>query len=264
VSDVKHFLLLSAALVGLIGASVPSQADEAPRNIFMDPHSGEIIVMPGLEDVTAIVDATTGMAFADVHVVQTLVGNTVTQEGGSMTVGFDGSGNALAGVLSVNQEAGNMNQQANVRSLAVALAGGGLGVVKVDINTLQVMQDNTLLLRNTGPREVSITNSFNNGTGIVGINQAAGNMNQQLTVVAVGIGLQVGPDVVQIGDSQLGQIGSETDNSITEEGVQGPRHNELSNSFNEFSGIAQISQTTGDMNRTTQVIGVSVTTVGAP
>lgn len=258
----KHLLLLSAALVGLIGTSDPSRAEDL-TTIFMDPHSGELLVMPGVDGVTAIVQATAGMAFADVHAVQSLVGNSVTQEGGTMSVGFDGSGNQLAGVLSVNQEAGNMNQQANIRSIAVAVAGGGLGVVMLDISTSQELRNNTLLLRNTGARDVSITNSFNDGTGIVGINQAAGNMNQQLTVVAIGIGLQVGPDAVHIGDAQLGQIGTEADNSLTEEGTQGPRQNELSNSFNGFSGIAQISQTTGDMNRTTQVIGVSVTTVGA-
>ena len=88
-------------------------------------------------------------------------------------------------------------------------------------------------------------------------------MNQQLGVVVIGIGVNVGPDAIQLGDAQLGQIGTDADNSLTEEGVQGPRHNTLSDSFNDFSGIAQINQTTGDMNRITQVVGVSITTMGA-
>ena len=137
-------------------------------------------------------------------------------------------------------------------------AEGGLGAITLDVNTSQTLVGNSLVLRNTGPRDVSIVDSFNGSSGIVGINQSAGNLNQQLGVVVVGIGLDAGPDTVQLGDAQLRQIGTSGDNTLTEEGVQGPRTNTLSNSFNDFHGIAQISQTTGDMNRVTQSIGVSI------
>ncbi|MGH6751359.1 MAG: hypothetical protein ACREDP_04255, partial [Bradyrhizobium sp.] len=110
----------------------------------------------------------------------------------------------------------------------------------------------------------TIDNSFNNGSGIVGINQTTGNLNQQLTIVAIGIGLNVGPDAIQVGDAQLGQIGTEADNHRTDDGTLDAGHNTLSNSFNDFSGIAQISQVTGDMNRVTQAVAVSVTTPVAP
>jgi hypothetical protein len=38
----------------------------------------------------------------------------------------------------------------------------------------------------------------------------------------------------------------------------------LADSFNGFTGIAQVSQVTGDLNRVTQVIGVSLTSMGTP
>jgi len=264
---VKHSLLVVAGLLGLIAAPVLARADDLPPDlpltIFMEPESGLLVTMPGADGVAAIVDATAGIGQATVEAVQSIVGSTITVEGGASSVDFADSGNGLTGILSINQEAGNMNQQANIRSIVIVDAGGGLGDLSLDVNTSQELTGNSLLLRNTGPREVSITNSFNNGTGIVGINQSAGNMNQQLGVVVVGIGVNVGPDAIQLGDAQLGQIGTDADNSLTEEGVQGPRHNTLSDSFNDFSGIAQINQTTGDMNRITQVVGVSITTMGA-
>jgi hypothetical protein len=237
---------------------------EPPGTLFMSPGAGLLVTMPGIDGVTAIVDANAGVAEVNIEAVQSLVGNTVTQQGGDLSVDFTDSGNFLRGVLSVNQEAGNMNQQANIRALTVVDAGGGLGMIDIDINTSQELRGNTLTLIDPGPSNVTIENSFNNGTGVVGINQAAGNLNQQLTVVAIGIGLNVGPDTIQLGDAALGQIGTDQDNSKTLQGPEGTGQNTLADSFNNFTGIAQVSQVTGDMNRVTQVIGVSVTSMGAP
>lgn len=259
----KRSLLISVGVMSLVGAAEIAQAGDDPVDFFMEPESGMMVTIPGLDGVAAIVSAT-GIGEATVEASQSIVGNTIIQEGGDLAVDFAGSGNSLRGVLSINQEAGNMNQQANIRTLVMVDAGGGSAVLHIDVNTSQELRGNSLTLRDTGPSSVAITDSFNGGTGIVGINQTAGNMNQQLSVVAVAIGSNVGPGAIHLGDAQLGQIGGGADNTLEEEGVQGPRTNTLSNSFNDFSGIAQINQTTGDMNRVTQVVGVSITTPAAP
>lgn len=259
----REILLFGISL--LVGfAAAGGAAADPPTTLFMSPDAGLLVTMPGVDGVTAIVDATAGDAEVNVDAVQSLVGNTVTQEGGSMSVDFTGSGNFLRGVLSINQEAGNMNQQANIRAITVVDAGGGLGMVNLDVNTVQELRGNTLTLIDPGPSDVTIQSSFNNGSGIVGINQTAGNLNQQLNVVAIGIGLNVGPDAIQMGDAQLGQIGTDADNSKTLQGPEGTGQNQLADSFNDFTGIAQVSQVTGDMNWVTQVIGVSITTMAAP
>jgi hypothetical protein len=245
-------------------ASAVSRADDEPVTFFMEPEAGTLITLPGLDGAAAIVSATVGVGEATVEATQSLIGNSVIVEGGEAAIDFADSGNGLTGILSINQEAGNMNQQANIRTLVMVDAGGGPAVLHIDINTSQELRGNSLTLRDTGPRSVAITDSFNGSTGIVGINQSAGNLNQQLSVVAVAIGSNVGPAAIHLGDAQLGQIGGVADNTLEEEGVQGPRTNTLSNSFNDFSGIAQISQTTGDMNRVTQAVGISITTPAAP
>jgi len=261
---VKYSLVVIVGFLEFIAAAGLVRADDAPVTIFMEPESGLLVTMPGLDEVTAIVDASAGIGSATIEATQSLVGNVLVVEGGESSVDFANSGNSLTGVLSINQEAGNMNQQANIRSIVIVDAGGGLAALSLDVNTTQELVGNDLTLRDTGPRSVSITDSFNGGTGIVGINQSAGNLNQQLTAVVVGIGINAGPDTIQLGDAQLGQIGTDADNTLKEEGVQGPRTNTLSNSFNDFHGIAQISQTTGDMNRVSQSVGFSITTPGAP
>jgi hypothetical protein len=232
--------------------------------MISSPDAGLLLTMLGVDGVSALANTPIGDAEVNVDATQSLVGAVVTQQGGDLAVDFIDSGNFLRGVLSVNQEAGNMNQQANIRAIAMADAAAGVGMVTIDVNTVQELRGNTLTLIDPGPSEATIQNSFNNGTGVVGINQAAGNLNQQLTVVAIGIGLNVGPDAIQMGDAQLGDIGTDQDNSKTLQGPESTGQNTLADSFNDFTGIAQISQVTGDLNRVTQVIGISVTTMGAP
>jgi hypothetical protein len=236
-------------------------ADDPAAIVVMSPEAGVLVTTdgePSSDERGAVAAA------VDIEAVQSLMGNSILDQGGNRSVDFIGSGNSLAGVLSINQEAGNMNQQANIRSIAIVMGDGGGGDVQLDINTIQELRDNRLTVRLPGATSVTIDGSFNNGSGIVGINQTTGNLNQQLSVVAVGIGLNVGPDAIQVGDAQLGQIGTEADNRRSDDGTLDTGHNSLTNSFNDFSGIAQVSQVTGDMNRVTQVGGVSVTRTGAP
>jgi hypothetical protein len=255
------FASILLAATGWTGAAL---AVDPPNTLIMSPDAGLLLTMLGVDGVSAIANTPIGDAEVNVDAVQSLVGAVVTQQGGDLSVDFIDSGNFLRGVLSVNQEAGNMNQQANIRAIAMADAAAGVGLVTIDVNTVQELRGNTLTLIDPGPSEVTIQNSFNNGSGVVGINQTAGNLNQQLNVVAIGIGLNVGPDAIQMGDAQLGQIGTDQDNSKTLQGPESTGQNTLADSFNDFTGIAQISQVTGDLNRVTQVIGVSVTTMGAP
>ncbi|MGH6940586.1 hypothetical protein [Hypericibacter sp.] len=240
-------------------------AADPVATIFMSPEAGVLVTLPaGTDGVVTLTDDNAAIAAVNIDAVQSLVGNSIIDQGGNRSVDFIGSGNFLTGVLSVNQEAGNMNNQANIRSIAIAMADGGLGDVQINVNASQELRNNSLQVLNAGNTSVTIDNSFNNGSGIVGINQTTGNLNQQLTIVAIGIGLNVGPDAIQVGDAQLGQIGTEADNHRTDDGTLDAGHNTLSNSFNDFSGIAQISQVTGDMNRVTQAVAVSVTTPVAP
>jgi hypothetical protein len=266
VTHVKHSIL-ATGLLALAAASAvvtgPAKAGEDDSGLFLSPFSGLLVAVPGIDAAHAIVTAT-ALGESNVEASQSLVGNTLYQEGGAASVDFTDSGNEWIGVLSINQEAGNMNQQANLRSIVIVDASGGPAVLHVDVNTSQELKNNHVTLMDAGPRSVAIDGSFNGASGIVGINQAAGNLNQQLGVIVVGVGLGADAGAIQLGDAQLEQIGTPADNTLEEEGTKGPRTNTLSNSFNDFSGIAQISQTTGDMNRVTQVIGVTITTPGAP
>ena len=91
-----------------------------------------------------------------------------------------GSVNNNSGIVGVNQNAGNMNNQTNAVALAVgigsqvALAESVLGQVNTG-NTVQEVE--TLKVDR-------IADSINTNTGIVGVNQSSGNMNNQASAIS--------------------------------------------------------------------------------
>lgn len=99
----------------------------------------------------------------------------------NLTATIADSINANAGVVGVNQNAGNMNNQANLVAMSVglgshfALSESALGQVNVANHVVEAQ---------TVKFDV-ITGSANGNTGVVGVNQSVGNMNNQASAVSV-------------------------------------------------------------------------------
>jgi hypothetical protein len=99
------------------------------------------------------------------------------------------SGNT--GVLGFNQSPGNMNNQVNLVSLAVALTDSGVALSEADLgqfNLFNVVEESDSIGDPGGVginKSASILASLNNNTGIVGLNQSAGNMANQANVVSM-------------------------------------------------------------------------------
>jgi hypothetical protein len=98
-----------------------------------------------------------------------------------ITATLEGSVNTNTGVMMVNQNAGNNNQQHNALAAAIgenaftALADAGLHQVNSGNHSYDV---NTV-------KEDLISNSVDHNIGIVAVNQSVGNNNNQATVVNV-------------------------------------------------------------------------------
>jgi hypothetical protein len=95
---------------------------------------------------------------------------------------IQGSINYNQGVIGVNQSVGNMNNQLN----NVAIAGGldGVPVALSEADLGQINGANYVFEVSTVKTD-TILNSINNNHGVVGVNQAGGNMNNQANVVAI-------------------------------------------------------------------------------
>jgi hypothetical protein len=101
-----------------------------------------------------------------------------------------GSINDNVGIINVNQNAGNMNNQANSEALAVAvnLAGFALSEAALgQVNTNAGSSENGhspfgTVYEYGVEKNASMTDSLNGNVGVGGVNQAAGNMANQANI----------------------------------------------------------------------------------
>jgi len=102
---------------------------------------------------------------------------------------ISGSINGNVGIVNVNQNAGNMNNQANSEALAVAINLAGVALSEAALGQLNTHAENS----NGFPpvfefgveKSASLTGSLNGNVGVGGVNQAAGNMANQANVFSM-------------------------------------------------------------------------------
>jgi hypothetical protein len=226
----------------ILGASVAYAADGVDITLTVS----------GIEGVEAISSAVSGAALVN----QTLIGNYFEERDVISTSIMQGTFVDGRGILSINQASGNINNQANVRVLAFTDGEGVLYDLSLATSARSIK--NTVISYG-GEYENRISNRFGGAVGIVGVNQSAGSLNQQVNVVVLGIGVALGPEVVALGDADLG--GTIADNSVSS---GGNRSDIITDSFTGFRGIAQVNQSSGDLNIVTNSVGFSFTRINVP
>ncbi len=166
---------------------------------------------------------------------------------------------AAHGLMSINQEVGSLNNQANVRAVTLGTAADQTQLQEIVVETRLV--DNRITVTDIA-RDNTVMNSFDNATGLVGVNQSAGNLNQQANVLALGIAddpRTLSPLNTIALDEQV------ANNSLTTvrqaDGLQRPRGDFVTDSFTNFRGIAQIGQASGDGNIARNALAMSVNVV---
>jgi len=196
-----------------------------------------------------------GVAAAALVANQGLVGNRVEERDATHRSVMDSSFQRNAGIVSVNQESGNVNSQANVRVLV--FAEGGSMFHQLSLDAAAVRTDNSLISTG-GDRETRLTNSFGGTVGIIGVNQSSGNLNQQANFLVLGIGVTLGPETIALSDATLGAVSA--GNTLTQ-GPTGTRSDIILDSFAGFRGIGQVNQSSGDLNVVRNSLGLSLSIV---
>ncbi len=155
------------------------------------------------------------------------------------------SGKDYRGNFSINQAAGNQQQQANNR--AVTLGGQA---TTVNIQRLDGQVDPSL-----NAKAAIQGASFTNGNGMLGVNQAAGANNQ--TVNAVRISVNPGPQ--SIDDSVLLQ---QNTTQLTDSGLTPTTGSRLvvtsDQAFTGSRGVIQVNQSAGVGNRMANTLGITI------
>ncbi|MFZ5789526.1 MAG: hypothetical protein ACOY3L_02395 [Pseudomonadota bacterium] len=138
------------ALIGLADASVTAQQSVFSNNIDPSLDLGDTVVTLG-PDTAA-----------------------------SVTALIQGSGSGNAGITIVNQNVGRLNNLTNSLAMAVLQASGG---ALSDADLAQTVSSNQSMTAG-GSRSGKIDASFNDGAGLYGVNQAAGDLSNLANVVS--------------------------------------------------------------------------------
>lgn len=217
-----------------------------------------------------------------------------------------GSINGNAGYVSVNQSAGNMNNQANAVSAAIdsGVFGGGsgggtppppsqdpgtVGFAEANASVQQINggfnsttetgatpvitpDANTIDSINILFRDSTITASINGNRGVVQVNQATGQMNNQSNTLALAFSLREGG--VALSEADLGQFNQnnfvgESDgqhlvgNVATGDGLGIHKSASINGSINGNIGIIGVNQAAGNLANQANVVSFAAVLVPA-
>ena len=167
------------------------------------------------------------------------------------------SGNSNAGVLTINQAAGNMNNQGSAVSIAVDLptppseTPGETGFAEAQASASQYNQDNLVESINIIFREGTIDSSLNDNTGVVHVNQSPGNLNNQANALSIALSLDAG---VALSEADLGQFN--TGNTVLETNVL--KTATITASVNGNSGVVGVNQSAGNMANQANIVSFAV------
>lgn len=248
-------IMVGALMVSLGGlaAGLDVHAQESGTGAL--PSGSSSVAGPStVEGETEVISlSATGVVSGTTAAAQVIADNHIEESGVISRVLLQDAFQGNAGIVNVNQEAGNVNNQANVRVLAFLATEVGSIIGALNLTVSQVATNNTVV-SDGGERGTRIANSFGNTAGIAGVNQTVGSANNQLNVLAMVVGDTLGPDALPMGDTTLGQVSSGKRDA---QAAAGSRADVIENSFANFRGIAQVNQSSGDLNSVGNVVGVS-------
>lgn len=176
------------------------------------------------------------------------------------------------GVVQFNQDVGNMANQGNI--LALASVGtpdeGALGAFTDSQAAVDQLNLNNYVrwvedigddpdnpdYSNTPHKSAVIRGSILNNSGVIGVNQNAGNMNNQTNAVALAIGFDA---KFALSEAMLGQ--ENTGNVIDE--IETVRVDRIVDSVSGNSGVVSVNQSSGNMNNQGSVVAFSALTASA-
>jgi hypothetical protein len=177
------------------------------------------------------------------------------------------------GIVGVNQDVGNMVNQANILAFARTefIDGESEIVSDAEAEIDQLMFNNVVRQEELLPSEgdifddpdhaSTIEGSIVNNNGIVGVNQNSGNINNQTNAVAMVIGEG---NAVVLTEASLGQ--DNTGNRVL--GIETVKVDTIADSINSNNGIVSVNQSVGNMNNQGSAIAfgalTTTATVGVP
>lgn len=158
--------------------------------------------------------------------------------------------NQNTGLININQASGNLNNQTNQRVLFFSAdPSAGLSIIEMG-QSAQVGYNE--ISSAGGIKQDLIEGSFQNNSGMLGINQASGSLNIQNNTLVLAIG-----GVVSLSEADLGAVSAPNTVAPENHENRGPREDVIRESFANNQGMVQVIQSAGDLNFQGNALGFS-------
>jgi hypothetical protein len=195
-----------------------------------------------------------GYAGVSIEAVSNITGNYVAETSGVYASNLMGSFQGFKGVGATNQAAGNLNNQGTY--IGFAETGSKNALMTTNITLATITANNRLDTTEKISYKAKIGDkAFNGATGIVAVNQAAGNMNSQLNAVTV----CMGNAAAVLNNTQLSRINSNNTINTPVKGAMPSAEVSLADdTFQNFKGVASVSQVAGNYNQVVTSIRINI------
>ncbi|NWC94256.1 MULTISPECIES: adhesin [unclassified Pseudomonas] len=161
---------------------------------------------------------------------------------------IDNSGQQYNGVISINQAAGDQQQQLNSRAISVGTHTQAGGAISQTIGGAPADRSQNAKVAIQG-------NAFSNGNGVLGVNQSAGANNQMIN--AVRISVNAGPQSIDDGVMSQQNVALSPNSGFTS--TTGSRQVVTSDqAFTGSRGVVQVNQSAGVGNRMANALNVQI------
>lgn len=304
----KKILYMGVAGCALFIANAASADVNILANInkTQDITVSELVTIHKTVNITAVVDITPGKAAEAQGLIDqsnydnTACGNCAEKIDSIVNSIGSGEGSGNTGITNVNQASGNMNNQGNSVSVAwdlvrppgapppppnvpppaVGTSGFAHAQAHVDQKNGEFLSGNEPVLDPNVVdtvdllfRDAEITGSINNNTGIVNVNQSAGNMNNQANQLVLAVSLlgdsQQGG--VALSEADLGQVtvgnsANESDSDPTADNTSLIGINKsasIADSISNNVGVVNVNQAAGNMSNQANNVSAAVVVVGS-
>jgi hypothetical protein len=266
------------------------------KDIFV---TEDITITKNIDVVATVVSNPTSVAEANVVMNQDNTGNSACENCAEKLDTITNSINTNSGISVTNQSAGNNNNQGSSIAVAVDLGSGGTPPPTPDPTDTSfanaeasATQQNgwtyTPVFDTTGDvvgfipdstdgnnvdavnlvfRDALITGSIDSNSGVVHVNQATGNNNNQANGLAIAVGLRPGGGVA-IAEADLGQFN--TYNTVLESNDAGNpdspaqvginKSATITGSVNDNTGVIGVNQTVGNMANQANIVAIAAAT----
>ncbi len=236
IKTVEHLSVLFIIVLVVLFSS-PVKAEESRLTFSSDLSQPPDITLEFMMPLSFATDA--DYASSQGTYQSEIYGNYIYEENQSRTTEISGSSNENSGIISINQASGSMNNQENVRIVTLISEANSLS--NMQMSKVARISSNETQTKGSNNRKNIIEDSFNDNTGIIGVNQSSGNYNIQSNNLLMAVGGLVTLDNIEL----EGVIFSD---NVIDQDESGDRQNLVNNSFSNTSGIVQVTQASGDMS----------------